>query len=586
MEGGRQGSPATPEPSKTLAMKKAALTSLSVLACVAAALSGQQAAPSRSFDEELSVEVINVEVHVTDRKGRPVMGLAREDFRLLEDGDPVEITYFSEVGADSPSPPPDAPAASAGPAAEVAAAREPRNLVIYLDDANLSPAGRRRVLADLRQALAAGGIGADRWMLVVRDGGLQIVQPLTEDREEVLAAVAALPDRATGGMWLTAERLGALRDIKEIYLKYEGPFCVSPCDCGWQEMEARARQYGEALAAQMAGAADALSQLASALSGVDGRKIVLYAADGLEQRPGLDLFQYVAELCPLYERELAGNYLANDQASLLNRLTAHANANGVTFHTLEGSGLQTEADISEMSMKFAVSSLVRQVATANRQSPLFALAADTGGRAALNTNSFDAAIQAIGADFETYYSLGFTSRHRGDGRLHRIEVEVPGRRGLQVRHRSYYRDKELETRLAERVWSALLLGTGANAFGAELEIGEPRLHGNGCCTVPVGIRLPLDRVGLGKGAGGRFYVVLTGRTATGKTLPIKGREVVVEGRTGEEAPASRTLVVEVDLAPGRYEIAAGLLDYQGGGEAYLRTHIEVEPPRESAPASR
>jgi VWFA-related protein len=565
-----------------------AVSTAALLAAAAAVWGGQAAvAQPAPYDEELSVEVINVEVHVTDRKGRPVRGLGREAFRLLEDGEPVEIEYFTEIGGETPAPatPIESPKDDARPAAaSVPAAREVRNLVVYLDDANIGTAGRRRVLADLRQAIASGTDGADRLMLVVHDGGLQIVQPFTEDREAVLAAIDSVAGRVTG-IWKTHDRRDVFRAIKTIYENPTGQ-CSDPCECGWREMEAAVREYANAAATHAAAAADNLSQMTSALSGVEGRKILLYVSDGVEQRPGLDLFHYVAQVCPQFERELAQNYLDLDQAPLLHRLTAHANANGVTFYTLEGAGLETDADISEVSHKFSPSTLIRQVATANRQSPMFALADDTGGLAALNTNTFDAALQAMAADLGGYYSLGFTSRHRGDGRLHRLEVEVPGR-GLRVRHRSYYRDKELETRLAERVWSTLLLDTGSNALGAEVEIGEPRAHGErACCSVPVEIRVPLDRIALGDSGIGRFYVVLAGRASTGKVMPIKGREIVLEAEPGEDRLSARTLVVEVDLAPGPHELAIGLLDYQSGGETYVRARVDVKAPAENAPPTR
>lgn len=38
-----------------------------------------------------------VEVHVTDRHGRPVTGLGREDFAVLEDGEVREIVSFLAV---------------------------------------------------------------------------------------------------------------------------------------------------------------------------------------------------------------------------------------------------------------------------------------------------------------------------------------------------------------------------------------------------------------------------------------------------------------------------------------------------------
>ena len=564
--------------------------STAALLAAAAAVWGDQAAVAQPapYDEELSVEVINVEVHVTDRKGRPVRGLGREAFRLLEDGRPVEIDYFTEI--DEAAPPPatssESPSADDRPAAAaVPAGREVRNLVIYLDDPNVGTAGRRRVLSALKQAIVSGGDGADRLMLVVHDEGLHVVQPFTEDRQAVLDAIDGVAGRVTG-IWKTLDRRDVFRAIQTIYKKYEASLCGDPCECGWREMEATVRDYAGLVATQVAATADGLSQMISALSGVEGRNLLLYVSDGVQQRPGLDLFHYVAQVCPEFELELTRNYIDRDQAPLINRLTSHANANGVTFYTLEGAGLETNADVSEVSLKFSPSALIHQVATANRQSPLFALADDTGGLAALNTNTFDAALQAMAADLGSCYSLGFTSRHRGDGRLHRLEVEVEGR-GLRVRHRDYYRDKELETRLAERVWSALLLDTGSNPLGAEIEIGEPRLHGEqGCCTVPVEILLPLDRIALGDSGIGRFYVVLAGRASRGRFLPIKGREVVLEAQSGEDRQSSRTLVVEVDLAPGPHELAVGLLDYQSGGEAFLRTQVDVKAPADSAPTTR
>ncbi|HUP42040.1 MAG TPA: hypothetical protein VM599_02400, partial [Thermoanaerobaculia bacterium] len=59
-----------------------------------------QEAPEELFAETLDVEVVNVEVRVIDRKGRPITGLAREDFELFEDGRRVEIAHFYEVRGD------------------------------------------------------------------------------------------------------------------------------------------------------------------------------------------------------------------------------------------------------------------------------------------------------------------------------------------------------------------------------------------------------------------------------------------------------------------------------------------------------
>src|SRR4029079_293532 len=47
-----------------------------------------------AFFENVNVDIINVEVFVTDKAGNPVKGLKQEDFQILEDGRPVAISNF------------------------------------------------------------------------------------------------------------------------------------------------------------------------------------------------------------------------------------------------------------------------------------------------------------------------------------------------------------------------------------------------------------------------------------------------------------------------------------------------------------
>lgn len=65
-------------------------------------LSGEQPVVGQASDSQQQgfrfksgVELINVTATVTDRSGRFVSGLRREDFRVFEDGAPVEVTHFS-----------------------------------------------------------------------------------------------------------------------------------------------------------------------------------------------------------------------------------------------------------------------------------------------------------------------------------------------------------------------------------------------------------------------------------------------------------------------------------------------------------
>jgi Ca-activated chloride channel family protein len=65
------------------------------IACGLVTIAGQQSDSGQTFKFRTGVELINVAATVTDRTGRFVPGLRREDFRVYEDGVEQSITHFS-----------------------------------------------------------------------------------------------------------------------------------------------------------------------------------------------------------------------------------------------------------------------------------------------------------------------------------------------------------------------------------------------------------------------------------------------------------------------------------------------------------
>src|SRR5690242_13496118 len=51
--------------------------------------------PLPPLTARVDVQVVNVDVVVTDTDGKPVMNLTRDDFAVFEDGVPQKITNFS-----------------------------------------------------------------------------------------------------------------------------------------------------------------------------------------------------------------------------------------------------------------------------------------------------------------------------------------------------------------------------------------------------------------------------------------------------------------------------------------------------------
>src|SRR5688572_12081442 len=131
--------------------------------------------PPTQFGELIEVNVVNVDVLVTDRAGRPVTDLRREDFEVLEDGKRMEVTNFQVLKAGAiasaplPAPLPASESSSSPVEPEPQLPAEERlHLIVYVDNFNLEPAHRTRVLEQLRGFLKDLS-PEDRVMMVTND---------------------------------------------------------------------------------------------------------------------------------------------------------------------------------------------------------------------------------------------------------------------------------------------------------------------------------------------------------------------------------------------------------------------------------
>jgi VWFA-related protein len=575
-------------------MNGPATASIAILAglCLAALAGTQEPTEDiESFAERVEVEVVEVEVRITDRKGRPVSGLDRQDFRLFEDGRPVEVAYFSEYRDGTVTPgeaggkdPGTAPPAETGEApAPVApgAFGGPTRLVIFLDQVHLEPAGRSRVLEGLAEFVSRDLPPDVPVMVVSYDGGVRISQDFTTDRLPVLDALAAQEESAVGVFELAGRR-NALRRIEHIYLKWkDAPFCSEPCECGFFEMEAAARERASEVAAGVEQTLGGVTSVVAALGGVPGRKVLLLVSDGLEARPGLDLFHYISDVCPQHEQEVSKNYTTGETAlSAIHDLTSDSSANRVTLYTLEAAGLRGDAaDMSVGSSQFRPSLLTQRMFTGNLQHSLFVLAEQTGGKAVFNTNRFDEALEDVGEDQGTYYSLGYHPGHAGDGRVHllRVEVEAPS---YQLRYRRSYRDKPFEMRIAEGALASLLFGVGDNPLGVRAETGEATSLPGGGHRVPVRIWVPLagltlvpDELGLE----GRLRVVMAVTEPDGSLGPVRQKLVSVEvaAANGGTRASEQLVEVTLELSGDAHVLALAVRDEIGGETSYLRHELRL-----------
>jgi len=582
--------------------RKLAALSLALAVCPLA-LCGQTAGPS-PFGEKVEVNIVNVEVFVSDKDGKPVSGLRRGDFELREDGKAMSITNF-EAFRQMAAPAAGTPAPGTEPAAQDASlssapAPDPLHLVIYVDNGFLLPAHRNRVLQQLRDFL--GQLRPeDEVMLATADPELSIRISFTRDRAALARSIDEIGKLTSLGLANASAKRQALTQILEIRDVNSHPLIDSPCD---NEIAQPARFYASAARAEVLRSLGAMTALASSLSGIPGRKALLLVSDGMPLTPGEEIFQVLAEICgsrtsgsadarlsgngfdlgTLYDdRQAALDAQGYSAADAFQAFTAHANAQRVTLYTLQAGGLQgSSSAAADLGLNERVAQLpsVASVETTNLQSSLTLLAGNTGGRAILNANDLRSDLAHMQEDFTTYYSLAYAPPHTGDGREHRIEVRVK-RPGLRVRSRQSYRDKPSLERMADRTLASLFYGIEDNPLEIEVKIGDSAPVDKTTWMVPVRLRIPLFKVTMlttETSFEGKLRVLVATGDASGKRSPLRQVQVPIS------IPRAKALValgqyyvyeVKLTLEPGEQHVAVAVRDEPTATTSFLARTLQV-----------
>jgi VWFA-related protein len=541
-----------------------------------ASVADGQAPPASSFGERVEVSVVDVDVYVTNRRGEPVTGLTREDFLLFEDGEPVAITNFFAVERQPASAQPGAPAAEPAepeaPATRPAPPPERRtSLVVFVDNVNLLPANRKRAFRALAEFLTGKLAPGTPVMVVSYERSLRVVAPLAADLAPALAAFDRLEKAAPQGVESHAARRNTLIQIRSIYDE-EG------CEEGLDSMLAFSRAYARPRFHDVEAALVALTQLADSLAGLAGRKVLLHVSDGVPLVAGQEMLELIDHLCP-------GSVGAFDDAELrastaLRRLTTHANADGVVLYALEALGLQSFTSAGADMPQQTLTARLDFNARANHQDTLFNMADETGGRALLNANRLGRGLDQVAGDLESYYSLGFTPGHQGDGREHTLEVRVR-REEVEVRHRKTYRDKPAAERAEERLYAALILGEEENPLRVRLERGGAADAEGGLSRVALVLRVPFPSLALLPVAAGRqahLRLALVARDSSGGSTPVRRVELPI---LVPEADLERALAgdfvyeIRLTLRPGAHRLALSVEDTAAAVTSYLRFELEV-----------
>ena len=379
-----------------------------------------------------STNVVEVQIVVTDRTGKPVPGLTRDDFEIVEDGKPQSISLFSFV--DIPLPMTATAAVAPAPARSATAdvvtnALKPESrLYLIVLDSNHVDASRSTTARRMAREFINTYMGPDDIAAVVQIGGSGN-QNFTSNKQLLLAAL----DDFIGSKANSAA-LNTQADLERKYNPRTGEVDGgTPEDT---EGSVRAKSARESL--------ETAVRLCQSLASITGRrKNMILFSEGLDidttDMIGKDPRPQAGGVTAKQPARYAAEILAAQKA--LMDAAARANA---TISTIDPRGLTTgdEAGITAGGLPEGVRAAppAREMTneTQRGQGTLRTFAEETGGVAIVNTNNLKGGFTKIVQASSTYYVVGYSPTNtRRDGAFRKINVKLK-RSGLDVASRKGY----------------------------------------------------------------------------------------------------------------------------------------------------
>lgn len=562
------------------------------------------AGPAGLFTETVSVDLVNVEVYATDSDGAPVLDLGPADFRVYEDGRPVEVTHFAVVGGARKAGP--GAAGAAAPSTQVSAegtggaekvAPEPAKVVLFIDEIHTGPGSRQRLARDLPGALDRLLSPGDEVMVVAYDGTFDVLCPFTTDHEKVRAALAAQKRITANQLQAGFADQRALEDVQLQQLMEAGgnpkPGVTGIC----VRIGGLAETFADQAYNRVEQTIDALTGFVNSLAGLPGRKVLVHVSDGIPLVPGGQVLNYAIELCDgsgaLKGVDYATDVLSMGNGGMYNRwdpfsarqrlneldttrdwqaLAAHANAHQVTFYPVQAQGLDVQTVTATSDVRMSGSTIA--FGSRNLQDTLDLIARETGGRATLNTNDVPVGLERALADSRFHYLLAFKPTATEAGTVHRIRVETD-RPGIHLRHRMSYRAKSEREQVSDVLLSALLYGEEQNPLDIIVQPTEAGSADGATRAVRFRVVVPLSKITLlprGERFEGMFTVYLRAQDEEGDTTPVRYRSIPISVPL-EGMLRDFVYEVEMNLDMGRHTVAVAVHDELGGDTAYVKREI-------------
>ena len=389
----------------------------------------------RQTDEVVRVntELVQTDVTVLDKQGQFVDGLKRDQFELSVDGKPQAISFFEPVLAQQPSQDNQAAdgATSTSTATSLPSARKlvdrGRVIFFFIDDVHLVPENLIRARKALLSFVDHEMKQNDQVAIVSTSGQIGFLQQLTGNQVVLRQAVARLnnqrnPETYAGKVPISEYDAA---QVSEHFNRELFTYLVAATVSEYQTdvrtaaniVQNRVHQIGFQSHVATVNTLGALLGLMRSSAPLPGRKIVFFMTDGFVADPQ-----------------------ASNVLEMLRQVTKTAAQVGAVVYPMDARGAFADPGVDATQNRYpdftgSVSRNLLGESTAT-QEPLQILAADTGGRAFINSNSFEDNFARALDESSSYYLLAWRpEREEQRNGKSRIIVRVKDRPDLKVRVR-------------------------------------------------------------------------------------------------------------------------------------------------------
>ena len=428
-----------------------AASMLAGAALLLAPLAAQQPPPQLTTPVlRASVDQVIVDVVVTDEHGGVVPALTADDFEVFERGQRQTVGTFSEVSLPLVRPLRATAPVAASDVRTNQRRPEGRIYVIVLDDHHVGVGRTGTVQTAARDFLNRQVQAGDLVAVVTTTGVGGAFQDFTEDASLASAAIdrfvgrqpgetAALQKTAEDAFVARAAQTQAQQAQAQAAAQVGADLSVSQAAANQAESAFGARNADPMAVRRNSTAIIADGAITdnddAAVEAMERARITLRTlrtiADGLGGIPGRrKAILYFSEGLPVTPR-------AADLVAELTRVTAAAARANVTVYTFDPRGLDLHMGAELLATGVSPSAQLQQKRRLSAEM-LRTLAEETGGAAAIETNSLSGALDRVASESSHYYLIGYAPTDGAhDGRYRSIDVRVK-RPGLRVSARKGY----------------------------------------------------------------------------------------------------------------------------------------------------